>query len=462
MQNQELAEYAIGLADRLGFEYSDAYLESGFGRAYAVEQGELNASIYVEKTGLRIRLIKEGKPYTFSTNKLDKSTISKAISGYKGFRGTRTHLSSEKVENARYSVGEKKKIDNANLLEDLLNLDKALSEKKYIKFRNVYAGVGRSRTLFINSEGSRIESTVPSVSSAVSIIVKSRNETRQRILQFGGVGGYELFDIIKVEGRVLDEAKALVNVINNGVSLSDHELSKVKNVVISPEITGIAVHESIGHPNEADRVFLREAAQAGTSYLTKDNLGMEIGSDNVTIVDDPTIKNANGFYLYDDEGVKARPKIIVKNGVQNELLTNREYAHLLGIRSNASARSDSYSNEPLVRMSNSYLKPGSASFDELVSEAGNGVYIKSFMEWNIDDTRSFSRYQGSEAYLIKNHRLGRPVKNYKIETKTIDFWHAVKMVSNEFEFYSNDCGKGEPLQGVPVTLGGASALLSFV
>ena len=461
MQNQELAEYAVKVAERLGFEYSEAYLENSYGRAYAVEQGELNASVYVEKTGLRIRLIKEGKLYTFSTNKLDKNTISNAISSYKGFRGTSTHLSSEKIENAKYSVGEKKKIDNANLLEDLLDLDKTLSEKKYIKFRNVYGSVGRSRTLFINSEGSRIESVVPSVSSLVSMIVKSKNETRQRILQFGGVGGYELFDIIKVEGKVLDEAKALVNVINNGVSLSNHELNKVKNIVISPEIAGIAVHESIGHPNEADRVFLREAAQAGTSYLTKNNLGMEIGSDNVTIVDDPTIKNANGFYLYDDEGIKARPKIIVKNGVQNELLTNREYAHLLGIKSNASARSDSYSNEPLVRMSNSYLKPGIATFDELVSEAGNGVYIKTFMEWNIDDTRSFSRYQGSEAYLIKNHRLGKPIKNYRLETKTIDFWHAVKLVSNEFKFYLADCGKGEPQQSVPVTMGGSSALLSF-
>lgn len=83
------------------------------------------------------------------------------------------------------------------------------------------------------------------------------------------------------------------------------------------------------------------------------------------------------------------------------------------------------------------------------------------MEWNIDDTRSFSRYQGSEAYMIKGGRLGKPVKNYRLESKTIDFWHAVRLVDREFELFLGNCGKGEPMQGVPVTMGGASALLSF-
>jgi TldD protein len=112
-------------------------------------------------------------------------------------------------------------------------------------------------------------------------------------------------------------------------------------------------------------------------------------------------------------------------------------------------------------MSNTYLKKGQASLEELVSEAGRGVYIKNFMEWNIDDTRSFSRYQGNVAYLIENHRIGKPVKNYVLETKTLDFWHSVQLVGNEMELYVGSCGKGEPLQGVPVTMGGASAYLDM-
>jgi len=73
--------------------------------------------------------------------------------------------------------------------------------------------------------------------------------------------------------------------------------------------------------------------------------------------------------LYDDEGVKAGPKILVKEGIQNELLLNREYAYLTGKGSNASARSDSYSNEPIIRMSNTYLEKGNANIEELFSES---------------------------------------------------------------------------------------------
>ncbi len=83
------------------------------------------------------------------------------------------------------------------------------------------------------------------------------------------------------------------------------------------------------------------------------------------------------------------------------------------------------------------------------------------MEWNIDDTRSFSRYQGNEAYLIKNGSIGAPVKNFVLEKSTLDFWHAVRLVGKEREFHVGTCGKGEPMQGVPVMMGGASALLTF-
>jgi Predicted Zn-dependent proteases and their inactivated homologs len=112
-------------------------------------------------------------------------------------------------------------------------------------------------------------------------------------------------------------------------------------------------------------------------------------------------------------------------------------------------------------MSNTYLQKGSATFDELVSEARNGIYVKSFNGWNIDDTRSFSMYQGNEAYMIRNGRIAEPVMNYKLETSTLKFWHAVALVGKDFNLYLATCGKGEPEQGVPVTNGGASALLKF-
>lgn len=458
---EDLAEYSVKLAEKRGFEYSEAYVESSYGSSYALEQGALNGSAYFEKTGIRIRLLKGSKMYVFSTNVLEKRNLAKAIEGFKGFRGTLTKLSQEKDEKANYKAHEKKPIKGHDILKDLNSLDKAIAEKKYVKYRSIYGGSGRSVTYFLNSNGSEIRADVPAVNAVMSIIVGKGSVTRQRILQLGGTGGFENFDLNKVEPYVLEEAANTFKVLEKGVNLSADQMRKITNVVMAPEIAGIAVHESVGHPHEADRVYGREAAQAGTSYLTPQNLGLEIGSEVVTLIDEPMIPGSMGFFLYDDEGVKAQKKILVEKGVQKNLLTNREYASILGEKSNGSARSDSYSNEPLIRMSNTYLKPGTASFDDIISEAKNGVYIKSFMEWNIDDTRSFERYQGNEAYLIKNGRIAQPVKNYKIESKTIDFWHAARLMGRDFGSSVANCGKGEPMQGVPVSMGGPTTLLSF-
>ncbi|MGC8676124.1 MAG: TldD/PmbA family protein [Candidatus Micrarchaeia archaeon] len=456
---ESIADFALKIAEKKA-DYAEVYVEESSGRSYAVEQGKVNGGSYAKSSGIRIRMIKDGKLCTFSTNILDKRQISKAIGSMKCSSKFEYGISEEKAEKCSYAVKETKKGGDSELLEDLLYLDRMLAEESDVRYRSLYGSVGSAESYYTNSQGSEIRARIPYVSSFIRFVVGTGSSTRTRYMQFGGAGGYELFNAEKVGETVSREVRSLANVAKHGVSLTQSELSKVKNIVVSSEIAGIAVHESVGHPSEADRVFGREAAQAGTSYLTYD-LSMRIGSDQVTIIDDPTIEHAYGFYLYDDEGVKARPKVLVENGVHKELLLNREYAYMLNTKSNGSARSDSYSNEPIVRMSNTYLKKGRASFDELISEARNGVYVKSFTEWNIDDTRSFARYQGNEAYLIKDGELSTPVKNFVIEKTTTEFWRAVRLVGSDFELWLGNCGKGEPEQAVPVTMGGPSALLSF-
>ncbi len=456
---EDLADFALKLAEA-NSEYAEVYVEKAKGQGFAIEQGHTNGGRYVGYTGLRVRIIRKGMLYTFSTNSIEKPKLINALEHLRVYSTFTYSLSHEKAERAKYEVKEKRKAGDVNMLNDLLYLDKMLEEDKEVRYRSLYGSYSASTSYFVNSEGASIKASIPYVSMFVRFVVGKGNETRTRFREFGGVGGYELLEPEKIAEEIGEEAKSLSNVVNKGIAISKSSQKALKNVVISSEISGIAVHESVGHPSEADRVFGREAAQAGTSYLSH-NLGMRIGSEEVTIVDDPTIEHANGFYLYDDEGVKARPKVLVEKGIHKELLLNREYAYMLNSKSNGSARSDSYSNEPLIRMSNTYLEKGDASFDELLEEARNGIFVKSFTEWNIDDTRSFARYQGNEAYLIKNGELSTPVKNFVIEKSSTEFWSAVRLVGNDFRLWLGTCGKGEPEQGVPVTMGGPSALLVF-
>jgi len=209
------------------------------------------------------------------------------------------------------------------------------------------------------------------------------------------------------------------------------------DLVCGTEVSGIASHESCGHPIEADRILGREMSQAGRSFIYKDGpywIGTRIGSDIVTIVDDPTVANSYGHYEYDDEGIRAQRRFLYKNGVINEFLHNRETAAKLGTRSNGSSRSVNYDREAIVRMANTFLLPGDWTEEEIIEDVKNGIYMKSFTEWNIDDRRFNQRYVGREAYLIENGELKHPVARPVIETTTESWWSAVDAISKRVKY----------------------------
>ena len=130
--------------------------------------------------------------------------------------------------------------------------------------------------------------------------------------------------------------------------------------------------------------------------------------------------------------------------------------------SNGAARAMNYASEPIVRMSNTYLKPGDMSFEELIEDIKLGVYIKSYMEWNIDDMRWNQRYVGLESYLIVNGELKDPIRNPVLEITTKSFYSKISGVDKNLKFYPGTCGKGEPAQGVPVWFGGPNVRLSNI
>jgi TldD protein len=191
-------------------------------------------------------------------------------------------------------------------------------------------------------------------------------------------------------------------------------------------------------------------------------VGSQIGSEMVTAVDDPTIPNSFGYFLFDDEGVPAKRKFLMKEGRINELLHNRETSASLGMKNNGSSRAKVYDVEAIVRMSNTFVLPGDWKEDEIIKDTKHGIYLKNFMEWNIDDVRLNQRYVGNEAYLVENGEIKYPIKRPTIEITTPVLWKAVDAISNKIEYHAATCGKGEPMQGIPVWMGGPTMRLSKI
>lgn len=463
-----LADYAVDYLCRKGASYAEARLESHKGESFLLKNSVLDAAGFGTVIGMGVRYVANGTLGFFDTNELDKGTVRRladasfAMTSRSSRIGEKIRYSAEKMVRKQYEVAEKRKlanVDPADKIEYLFGLDSALKDLRIdITTRYFNYDDEVMEKYYVNSEGSAITARIPRVSIFYLFTIKEGAETIQRYWHYGNTGGYESVKGWKLDELLVCEATALRKNLKEGVSQPDG----AADIVIAPEVTGIIAHESVGHPYEADRILGREGAQAGESFVSKDMLGTRIGSDIANVVDDPTLPNSFGFYLFDDEGVPARRKHLMKDGCITEFLQNRQTAAALGTGSNGSSRARGYDVEAIVRMSNTFVLPGDWTDDEIIRDTKKGIFIKNFMEWNIDDLRLNQRYVGNEAYLIENGEITKPVKRPVLEITTPALWKSVDAISDRVEHHAATCGKGEPMQAIPVWHGGPMMRLKGV
>ncbi|MCC6013773.1 MAG: TldD/PmbA family protein [Candidatus Verstraetearchaeota archaeon] len=433
-------------------EYAELRHHKTIGFSFTMCNSILESSKYFEDSGIGIRVLKNGALAFASTNSIDLAKEIGLLALKTAKSNKKIKLSKEKIVKRNWKANYKilpTDVDSSLIIELLKDIDNSIKEINIKTNRLIVIEGSIEEKYYINSEGTEISSLVPRVGGYI-VITAYDGECIQRTIQFGESGGWERIKEMNIIEKAKEETIALKRILNEGKLVTPGYY----DVVIGSEIAGIIAHEGCGHPQEADRILGREAAQAGESYVKKNMIGRKIGSSLLNISDDPTIENSYGFYLYDDEGVEARKKKLIYEGRINEFLHNRETAYEFGINSNASARASSYSREPIIRMSNTFIEPGDYSFEELIEDIKNGIYIKSYEEWNIDDIRWNHRYVGLEAYLIENGELKYPIREPVIEATTELLFSSIDAIGKNLEFQAAICGKGEPDQGIEVWTGG--------
>lgn len=466
---QDLANLALRTAEYLGAEYAEARLHSESARGVVLKNGMVEPSLQAESLGISIRVIVGGALAFSATNIMKRDSVKDlAEKVLKLARASSNHVKQKVMLDGsaparrRWRAQEKEKLENVSF-ESMLSVVKEVESEitrsgVEVPNRVLSLSVDSEEKYYVNSNGAESESRVPRVSFYTAITVREGNDILQRFIHLGMSGGYELLGSLEIKNKVMEEARIMKKILREGKEAPKGEL----DVILSPELCGIAAHESVGHPYEADRILGREGAQAGESYLSKESIGSTIGSMEANVSDDPTIPGSFGYYLVDDEGIEARKRELMKEGKVNELLHNRETAYSFGTLSNGSSRASSFDREPIVRMANTYVEPGDYTFEELVKEVNHGIYIKSFMEWNIDDRRYNQRYVGLEAYEIVGGEVKGLVRSPVLEITTPRLWGSVKARSRELEFQPGICGKGDPMQGIPVWHGGPNMLLQKI
>lgn len=218
-------------------------------------------------------------------------------------------------------------------------------------------------------------------------------------------------------------------------------------VICDPKLCGVFVHEAFGHLSEADHIYENERL---TEMMY---LGRRFGSEELNIIDDPTLPGEAGSFKYDDEGVKGSPTYLLKEGILTHRLHSRETAATMNEPPTGNARAISYRHEPIVRMSNTYLEPGEADFERMLEGVTEGIYAKGALGGHTE--MEMFTFSAEEAYLIQNGKLGPLIRDVVLTGNVFETLANIDMIGNDLVHFGGLGGCGKSGQGpLPVATGG--------
>lgn len=291
------------------------------------------------------------------------------------------------------------------------------------------------------SEGRLLRDMRPMLRFVVSV-VSERNGNRQTGLSSGGGRiGTEYFDKAKSPADLGREAARQAVLLLDAVDAPAGPME----LILAPAESGILLHESVGHPLEAD--FIRKGTSAYTGRV-----GHRVASELVTVMDDAGVPNDRGSLNFDDEGTIPSPTTLIEKGVLKGFMHDRISAGFFNVPLTGNGRRESYRNPPVPRMTITYLANGDHDPEEILRSTGKGIYCKTFRGGQVDISNGDFVFVPIEAYLVEKGRITSPVKNFTIIGNGPDALSRVTMVGNDFALSDGrwTCGKG---QRIPVGVG---------
>ncbi len=294
----------------------------------------------------------------------------------------------------------------------------------------------------IRADGCRVADLRPLVRLSVSVVTGDGERQEHGSYGTGGRYGYErLIGSSQWQAQV-DEALRQ-SLVNLG---SVHAPAGEMTVVLGPGWPGILLHEAIGHGLEGD--FNRKGTSAFSGLM-----GQRIAAPGVTVVDDGTLDDRRGSVSIDDEGTPSNCTTLIEDGVLVGYMQDRLNARLMGMKPTGNGRRQSYAHHPLPRMTNTVMRDGNHSPEEILASVRNGLFAANFGGGQVDITSGKFVFTASEAYLIENGKLGPAVKGATLIGNGPNVLTRVAMVGNDGKLDPGVGVCGKDGQGVPVGVG---------
>jgi len=294
---------------------------------------------------------------------------------------------------------------------------------------------------FLDSSGN--EGSFEIIRSGFSIVAVS---SRNGVMQMGRESDHGIrgFNLRHRQDLAEKAAKTAVSLLDAGLAKGG-----TMRAVLDPKLAGVFTHEAVGHASEGD------AVKEGSSVL-KGKIGERIGCPGLVIVDDPTFPGF-GFEPMDAEGAAVQRTEIIRDGILQSYIHNRETLAAVGDGIAGHARAE-HGDAPLVRMSNTFIENGDATFDEILAECKDGILLKGSRGGQVDPGRGVFQFNAEYGYLIEDGECTRMVRDVSLSGEILRTLHNLVLIGNDREMSSGHCGKGG--QTVPVSDGAPHVLLA--
>jgi TldD protein len=432
----EIDAIARSLADALKKPKAD-YLEARFEESqtsHIIYRGrELESIGRSTASGGNVRaLVKGGWGFT-SFNEFEKLPNRVALAAEQAKAAGHSKSNLAQVEPAVDTVpsGVKKNPVTIPLAEKKKLLDEyneIIWSTPQIQTSNISYSDSRKKVIFLNSEGSFITQERADVTLRLTAIAAKDGEVQQVGLSLGSRGHFSAIE--GIHEQVREMARHAVELLT-APQVKGGEYT----VVLDPVLAGVFVHEAFGHLSESDFVYENERMK---EIMV---LGKQFGAPLLNIVDSAAEPGLRGSFKYDDEGVRAVKTYLIKEGKLVGRLHSRETAAKMNEKPTGNARAITYRFPPIVRMTNTYIVPGTATFDEIIADTKDGIYVKNWYG-GMTSMEMFT-FSAGEAYMIRNGKIAEAVRPVMLTGNVFSTLQNIDAIGNDLDMnQGGGCGKG--------------------
>jgi TldD protein len=431
-----------------GGDFADLFFEHTISNWIMLEDGKVNRAYSDVALGVGIRTVKGDQVgYGFTQELTEKAMLAAA--------GTAATIANA---NAKKPAGKfvQLKIDNHYPLEKLLTAVPLESKLPLVQSANdkcfalsslvikVSAGFHdqQKRILIVTSDGTKAEDLLPRNYLYASVVAEKDGKRERAGWNLGGRKDFSYYTnavVDEVANVAVDHAVILFEAVQPPAG----EMP----VVLGPGVTGVLLHEAIGHGMEAD--FNRKEI---STYCTM--IGKQVAEPFVTIVDDGTNPNLLGSINVDDEGTPGQKTILVDKGILTSYMHDKISAEHYKVKPTGNGRRESYQHYIQPRMRNTYMLSGPATPEEVIKSVEKGIYVQDVSNGQVKIGEGDFAFYVSQGRMIENGKLTTPIKDINIMGNGPKMLKNITMLANDLEMFQGGggaCGKGG--QSVPVGFG---------